>query len=198
MAALPIAPAHSLVNTGRGGARAFTHLLVALTLAACAPPAEEEPEAPDVAQEIVGAGRRDWIAANEQARLFGGNLAVSVEESGEGRLVLAFANGITIRAAREGVRPAQEIAGRETYAAILGLPPGVAITTYRVEEERVSPSAALGGLCGALRTTLVAAAEYVNEQNAWTLRLGAFHRPADAAEDTAPNLCFALDYAQPA
>jgi hypothetical protein len=101
--------------------------------------------------------------------------------------VLAFVNGVTVRAA-----PAA--ASIEGLNAMLGAPEGVTPRLYRVVQERVSPSARLGGLCGGLRTSYLAFAEYVGESGEWTLRIASFHHPADQ-KGVAPNLCFSLDYA---
>jgi hypothetical protein len=146
-----------------------------------------------VAQEDPGVVRRAWRANNEQARLMAGDLTISLEgrEGDEDRpVVFAFANGVTVRAAPSAAR----IAGLQS---ILGAPPEVAPKIYRVAQERVSPSARLGGLCAGLRTSYVAFAEYVDADGDWTLRLASFHQAASQDRDAAetPVLCFALDYA---
>jgi hypothetical protein len=164
--------------------------LYAVAASACGRGGDPSGEVETVAQEAPGVVRRSWRASNEQARTVGGDLTISLEGEAEGEnatTVLAFVNGVTVRA----TPGATSIDGLNT---ILGAPDGVTPRLYRVVQERVSPSARLGGLCGGLRTSYVAFAEYVGEGGEWTLRIASFHQPADPI-GAAPNLCFSLDYA---
>lgn len=163
--------------------------LCAMAMAACGREGDSNGEVESVAQEAPGIVRRSWRASNEQARTVGGDLTISLEgepQSKDAVAVFAFANGVTVRATPGS-------ASIDGVNAILGAPAGVTPRLYRVLKERVSPSARLGGLCGGLRTTHVAFAEYVGESGEWTLRLASFHQAGDGA--SSPHLCFAFDYA---
>jgi hypothetical protein len=146
----------------------------------------------DVAQEAPGQVRNFWRAANEQARTLGGNLAATLE--GE-TLVLAFSEGITVRARSVGACDGDVQIGAETLAEMLGLPRGVRARRYNVAREDVSDSAPMGGLCGDLKTHTLMAAEFVGDDEKWILRLASF-QGGPVVNDDVQNLklCFALDY----
>ncbi|MBL8549948.1 MAG: hypothetical protein JNJ73_08170 [Hyphomonadaceae bacterium] len=154
----------------------------------------------EVSQEEPGVARRVWRAGNDTARTIAGNLSVSLEEGRGGPLALAFATGVTIRAEQLSAHRANTKTGgpdNQTFAQLLGLPDQVDVRVYRVVDERVSQSASRGGLCGELRTTAMAVAEFVDDTR-WVLRIAASRgevAPGDAGGD--PQVCGVFAYEQP-
>jgi hypothetical protein len=154
----------------------------------------------EVSQEEPGVARRVWRAGNETARNVAGNLSVSLEQGRGGPIALAFATGITVRAEQLAAHRANTRTGgadNQTFAQLLGLPDQVDVRVYRVVDERVSQSASRGGLCGELRTTAVAIAEFVEDTH-WVQRIAASRgtvAPGDAEGD--PQMCGVFAYEQP-
>ena len=155
----------------------------------------------EVSQEEPGVARHVWRAQSDPSRAVAGNLSVSLEEGRGGPVALAFANGITIRAEQLAAHRANTRTGgpdNQTFGALLGLPNQVDVRVYRVVDERVSQSAARGGLCGELRTTAIAASEFVDDRGRWVLRIAASRgevAPGDAEGD--PQMCGVFAYEQP-
>lgn len=190
-------------------------LIAVLFLSACdrAGDGEDEPreraatvvdadtDVDEVPQEEPGVSRRQWRTANSASRDIAGNLTVSLEEGRGGPLALAFANGITLRAEELALHEggARTGSGASTFRSLLALPDGVRVRVYRVTDERVAQSAPSGGLCGEeSRTTTLAIAEFVDDENGWVLRIAAFRgQPAPGARDGDPVLCGAFAYQQP-
>ena len=188
----------SVTNPSRNLRAALLLGVLALS-AACAPAPSCRPELGDddsiidrVPQESPGQARRFWRAANEQAEAFAGNLTASIENE---TLVLAFARGVTLRTRRISTCDGAVATGPHTLAELLGAPEDVRVQVYDVADERISESAATGGLCGPLPTQTIAAAEFVSDDGEWVLRLTSFQERfrADAAPD-APKACFSFDY----
>lgn len=153
-----------------------------------APPAEP---AGRTGQAEPGGERRMWRPANGQAEALG---AVAVGREG-GVVTFAFAEGVTVRATAIDKDAAVAELGTEVAALqeILGAPPDVRPWLYRVTRETVALSAGDGGLCGGLRTTHLIAAQFVDADNQWTLRIASLHRaPARAG---AATHCFSFDFA---
>lgn len=151
-----------------------------------------------VPQEEPGVARTQWRAANDSARTQTGNLRVSIETVRGGPVVFAFATGVTVRAQIIGVVPADSRAGADgrSFAAALGGDPRVDAFLYRVLEERVTLSAANGGLCGGRRARHLAISEFVDDGGHWVLKIAAFHSeqpPGVSGAD--PLLCGAYPYA---
>jgi hypothetical protein len=150
----------------------------------------------------VAAGR--WRAANAQAAAMVGNLAVDETDSLRGEITLAFAHGVTVWA-RPAPLPREDAAVRVLVTKMrdaLGAPASVFPTLYAVTDERISPSAPTGGLCGGLRTRVVAMAAFDDDKGKPVLRLAAFHTGAanpPPARPTAETLqpCFAYDFDAP-
>ncbi|MBI1186381.1 MAG: hypothetical protein GC206_03490 [Alphaproteobacteria bacterium] len=154
-----------------------------------------------VPQEEPGWARSRWETANAGARDVTGNLTVSLEEGRGGPLALAFASGVTVRAEELAVHEANTRVGAAdaTFRAVLGVPPEVRARVYRVIDERTAASAPAGGLCGRdARTTAIAAAEFVDEEGDWALRIAAFkgrRPPGERGGD--PEICGLFAFKQP-
>jgi hypothetical protein len=146
--------------------------------------------------------RSRWQTANAGARDITGNLTVSLEEGRGGPLALAFANGVTLRAEELAVHEAGVRVGAAsdtTFRAVLGVPSEVSARVYRVIDERTAQSATAGGLCGReARTTAIAAAEFVDEEGDWVLRIAAFKGRRPPGERGAePEMCGVFAFKQP-
>lgn len=155
-----------------------------------------------VPQEEPGLVRSRWETANAGARDVTGNLTVSLEEGRGGPLALAFASGVTVRAEELAVHEASArvgAAGDSTFRAVLGVPVEVRARVYRVIDERTAASAPAGGLCGRdARTTSIAAAEFVDEEGDWVLRIAAFKGRRPPGERGAePEMCGLFAFKQP-
>jgi hypothetical protein len=153
-----------------------------------------------VAQEEPGLVRHVWRAANQPARELTGNLTVSMEEGRGGAVAFAFANGITVRAEELSVYESSDRtgSGAATFQSLLALPDQVRARVYRVIDQVTTRSARNGGLCGAeQRPTALAAAEFVDADGDWVLRVAAFRgaEPPGGAAD--PELCNAFAFQQP-
>jgi hypothetical protein len=152
----------------------------------------------EVASAEPGRDRRQWRTSSSNARDFTGTVTTSTEGR-MGPLMLAFANGITVRSEKEtDVRASAPIgAGPETFASRMNMPPTGKVYIYRVLEEQLSPSAAGGGLCRARRTTHVAVSEFVGASGNWVLRIASFNGQASPGGADNPGLCDAFQYAAP-
>lgn len=154
--------------------------------------------APELLQ-LVQPGR--WRAANAQATQLVGNVAIREIDASRGEITLAFTHGVTIWA-RPAPLPGDDAAVRGLLAQMrdaLGAPEDVFPTAYAVTDERIAPSAPAGGLCGGVRTRIVALAIFEDESGASVMRLASFHQgfsaPAPGAAAVALKPCFAFDFA---
>jgi hypothetical protein len=152
----------------------------------------------EVASAEPGRDRRQWRTSSPNARDFTGTVTTSTEGR-MGPLMLAFANGITVKSEKEtDVRASAPIGGGpETFAARMNMPPTGKVYIYRVLEEQLSPSAAGGGLCRARRTTHVAVSEFVGASGNWVLRIASFNGQVSPGGADNPGLCDAFQYAAP-
>ncbi|HRO02358.1 MAG TPA: hypothetical protein PLS69_01975 [Terricaulis sp.] len=149
-----------------------------------------------VPHEEPAVARAQWRAVGDTARAVTGNLRVSLQGNSGGPLIFAFATGITVRAQPYSVVPAdtRSGAGGQSYAALLGGDPRVDVHLYRVLNENVTTSASQGGLCGGLRTRILAVSEYVDSSGRWVFKIASFRGdgPVGAGDDTV--LCNAYAY----
>ncbi len=187
----------------------------ALAVAGCseggdvaAPAADARPDrsAPVTAPEGVsvvataepGATRNRWEAQTELSRTVTGNLTASLESGRGGPLVLAFANGITMRLERvaDQLGADRTGAGGVTFSSTLGADPNAAVFIYRVADETIAQSAPRGGLCQGARTVHVALSEFVNRQGDWVFTLAAYRGAAQpgAVSGGDPQFCAAYGY----
>lgn len=152
---------------------------------------EPETRVDTVPQEEPGVARSQWRVANDQARTITGNLRVSLEGARGGPVVLAFANGITIRAQPYEVTPADSRSGvgGQSFAAVLGGDPRVDVYLYRVLNENVTQSASHGGLCGEAIARHLAVSEFVDGSGRWVFKVAAFSGEASPASGADPQLC---------
>lgn len=157
-----------------------------------------------------------WVAANEQAAAVAGNLTIGDSDRSSGALSFAFAHGVVVWAA-PALLPRQDAEIRALLSATqerLGAPPSAFPVFYDVSEERVAMSAPRGGLCGGLRTRMIAVIALPpsptdSETHARRkLRVVAFHTSTPSAETsdisktvgitriapTALKDCFTFDY----
>lgn len=172
---------------------------LAACLAACEPrdPATPQPDAAEL--QLAASGR--WRASNAQARDLVGNLSIDSVDAARGAITLAFANGVTVWAA-PALLPRDDASVRELVddmRDVLGAPPATFPTLYAVTDERVATSAPAGGLCGGLRTRLVAVATFDDAAGVPQLRLASFHTGLGAPPPQRPESgrlkpCFAFDY----
>jgi len=149
-----------------------------------------------VPHEEPAVARAQWRAVGDAARAVTGNLRVSIERNRGGPLIFAFATGVTVRAQPYSVVPADTRSGvgGQSYAALLGGDPRVDVHLYRVLSENVTTSAPQGGLCGGMRTRIMAVSEYVDSSGRWVFRIASFRGdgPVGAGDDTV--LCNAYAY----
>ena len=149
-----------------------------------------------VPHEEPAVARAQWRAVGDTARAVTGNLRVSIERTRGGPLIFAFATGVTVRAQPYSVVPADTRSGvgAQSFAALLGGDPRVEVYLYRVLDENVTSSAPQGGLCGAMRTRIMAVSEYVDSSGRWVFKIASFRGegPAGAGDDTV--LCNAYAY----
>jgi hypothetical protein len=195
--------------------RAFLVALATLTLAACdgagegnMPSVEQQQDrsAPVTTPEGVavvataepGAARNRWKAQTELTRTVAGNLTASLEGGRGGALILAFANGITMRLERiaDQVGADRTGSGNVTFSSTLGADPNAAVFVYRVADETIARSAASGGLCQGARTSHVALSEFVNRQGDWVFTLAAYRGNAAPGPQSGadPQFCAAYGY----
>jgi hypothetical protein len=128
-----------------------------------------------VPHEEPAVARAQWRAVGDTARAVTGNLRVSIERTRGGPLIFAFATGITVRAQPYGVVSADSRApSGQSYAALLGGDPRVETHLYRVLDENVTSSAPQGGLCGAVRTRVLAVSEFVDSSGRWVFKVASF------------------------
>jgi len=150
-----------------------------------------------VATAEPGAARNRWKAQTELTRTVAGNMTASMDGGRGGALILAFANGITMRLERIADQVGADRTGSDnvTFSSTLGADPNAAVFVYRVAEETVARSAASGGLCREARTTHVALSEFVNRQGDWVFTLAAYrgaNPPGQGGAD--PLFCAAYGY----
>lgn len=153
----------------------------------------------EVASAVPGRDRRQWRVASQSARDFTGTVTTSMETR-NGPLVLAFANGITVRAEGEGdLRGSASIGGGgENLATKMNVDPSARVYLYRVTDEQLSPSATRGGgLCGQRRTTHVAVSEFVGATGDWVLRVASFNGQVTIGGAEDPGFCQAYLYSAP-
>jgi hypothetical protein len=154
----------------------------------------------DVASAEPGKDRHQWTASDGTTRALTGNLTASVDGRG-GPLTLAFATGITEEGERDVRVAASEPVGvgPANFASVLKANPDAGVFLYRVTNEDIASVAKSGGLCGAERTTFLAAAEYVSMKGEWVFRVAAFKGPNPPGPGAAaePVLCGAYFYAAP-
>ncbi len=131
-----------------------------------------------------GVVRQRWRAANEQAEAIAGSLIIAPSDRESGAVSFAFAHGVTLWA-RPAMLPIEDedvrTLVRDTQEWI-GAPAGTFPVFYEVTEERVALTAPQGGLCGGMRTRVIAIAEFLDDggsENAgkWALHIVAFHTP---------------------
>lgn len=144
-----------------------------------------------------GLTRHQWRAADAAARRATGNLTASLENLRSGPLVLAFANGVTVRLESMGKSSADaRIApGATSFGEALGASAEAVVSLYRVLKEDVERVAPEGGLCRREPTTYVAIVEYVDGSGDWTFRTASFagEEPGPAAVAD-PRLCGVFAY----
>lgn len=151
-----------------------------------------------VATAEPGAARNRWKAQTELTRTVAGNLTASLESGRGGPLILAFANGITLKLERVADQVGADRTGSDnvTFSSTLGADPNAAVFVYRVAEETLARSATSGGLCQQARTTFVALSEFVNRQGDWVFTLAAYRgaTPPGANGGADPQFCAAYGY----
>jgi hypothetical protein len=163
-----------------------------------APVTAPEMRVDPVATAEPGFDRTQWRASSELARSLGGNMSASLERGRGGPLVLAFADGITLRLERVGDHQGADRTGlgSSTFASSLSTDPNAGVYVYRVLDEKLASSARQGGLCLKEGTTHVAISEFVNRAGEWVLALASFkgQTPPGPQADVDPNLCGAFGY----
>jgi len=159
-----------------------------------------EAETPALQMPVVepGLARRQWRAADSAARKVTGNLTASLENVRSGPLVLAFANGVTLRLESMGRTPGETpiAPGNVSFREALGDSQGeLLVNVYRVVKEDVERVAPEGGLCKRQPTAYVAVAEYVDGGGDWVFRTASFAgaEPGPEAQGD-PVLCGAYSY----
>ena len=149
-----------------------------------------------VPQEEPAVAHSTWRAANDVTRNITGNLHVSIQHQRGGPLVFAFASGITVEAQAyaEVAADSRSGVGGQSFAAVLNGDPRVDAYLYRVQQEVVTPSAPMGGLCGQDRTRFLAVSEFVDASGRWVFKVAAFKgdRAPPSSED--PRFCNALSF----
>lgn len=161
-------------------------------------PAAADAMVDEVASAEPGVDRRQWVAESDSARTVTGNLTATLPEGRGGPLVLAYANGVTLRLMNTGWRNAAEPvrSGGPSFAEILESEPRAGVFVYKVANERVDAIAPRGGLCGVRAATYAAITEFVQPSGEWVLRVAAFRgesAPAADAQDD-PDLCAVYRY----
>lgn len=160
--------------------------------------------APETAVDTVATGepglaRNRWKAASDLSRTVTGNLTASLESGRGGPLVLAFANGLTLRMERiaEHVGADRTGSGGATFAATLSADPNAGVFVYRVADERIYPTATQGGVCQRDAARYVALSEFVNRNGDWVFVFAAYRgqQPPGPQAQRDPQLCGAYGYA---
>ena len=136
-----------------------------------------------------------WRATNGQAKQIAGNLTIATVGPGAGAVTFAFANGVTIWAT-PALLPVDDASVRALVMSVqksLGAPADVFPSFYSVRDERVALSAPQGGLCGGVRTRLLAVVQFQREPTDGTdtrtlLRVAAFHARTSAASGAPARL----------
>lgn len=135
--------------------------------------------------EAPGLTRQRWRAANEQAESIAGSVTIAASDRAEDAVSFAFAHGVTLWA-RPALLPIEDDEVREMVRVAqeqIGAPAGAFPSFFEVMEERVALTAPQGGLCGGVRTRVIAVTEFLDgggaeDSGLWALRIVAFHAPA--------------------
>lgn len=141
--------------------------------------------------------RQQWRATDALAKHVTGNLTASLEYVRSGPLILAFANGVTLRLESMGsveadarISPAGATFGQALKAA-----GAETVRLYRVMSENIEKVAPAGGLCRDTQTAFVAVAEYVDGSGEWAFHAASFAGAEPGAGATAdPRLCGVYSY----
>lgn len=151
---------------------------------------EAETRVDAVPQEEPAVARTQWRAVNDTTRSIAGNLRVSLEGARGGPIILAFANGVTIRAQPYNVVPADSRSGvgGQSFAALLSGDPRVDAYLYRVVTEQLIPQRQ-AGLCGAVRTRYLAVSEFVDGSGHWVFKIAAFRGEGAPPAGSDTELC---------
>lgn len=151
-----------------------------------------------VATAEPGAVRNRWEAQTELSRTVTGNLTASLESGRGGPLILAFANGVTLKLERVADQLGADRTGVDgvTFSSTLGADPNAAVYIYRVAEERIAQIAPRGGLCQGARTAHIALSEFVNRNGDWVFTLAAYRGTAQPGPQASsdPQFCAAYGY----
>lgn len=159
---------------------------------------------PDTAVDTVataepGLSRNRWATNSDLSKTVTGNLTTSLESGRGGPLVMAFANGLTLRLERiaEHVGADRTGSGGATFAATLGADPNAGVYVYRVADERIYATAAQGGVCQRDAAKYIALSEFVNRSGDWTFAFAAYRGgvPPGPQAESDPQLCGAYGYA---
>lgn len=141
--------------------------------------------------------RQQWRAADAVANRVTGNLTASLEYVRSGPLILAFANGVTVRLESMG---SVEVDSRispsgVTFGQALKAAGAETVRLYRVMSENIEKVAPEGGLCREARTAFVAVAEYVDGSGEWAFHAASFAGAEPGSGATGdPQLCGVYSY----
>lgn len=164
-----------------------------------APVTAPETEVDVVATAEPGLARNRWKATSDLSRTVTGNLTTSLESGRGGPLILAFANGQTLRLERiaEHVGADRTGSGGATFAATLGADPNAGVYVYRVSEERIYNTATQGGVCQRDSAKFIALSEFVGRSGDWTFVFAAYRAdfPPGPQAERDPQLCGAYAFA---
>jgi hypothetical protein len=164
-----------------------------------APVTTPETSVDTVATGEPGLARNRWSAQSDLARTVSGNLTASLEAGRGGPLVMAFANGLTLRMERiaEHVGADRTGSGGATFAATLGADPNAGVFVYRIADERIYTTAVRGGVCQRDAAKHVALSEFVNRNGDWVFVFAAYRgdQPPGPQAQRDPLLCGAYGYA---
>lgn len=164
-----------------------------------APVTTPETAVDTVATGEPGLARNRWAARSDLARTVTGNLTTSLESGRGGPLVMAFANGLTLRMERiaEHIGADRTGSGGATFAATLGADPNAGVFVYKVSDERIYPTAVQGGVCQRDRVKFVALSEFVNREGDWVFVFAAYRgeQPPSPQANRDPQLCGAYGFA---
>ena len=161
-------------------------------------PGWKETRIEEVATGEPGKDRLQWRSADERSRVALGNLTASQPDGRSGPLVLAFANGVTVRLETVALATGSDrtFPGGDTFAQAVGGDPKAGVYIYKIADENVDQVATQGGLCGAKRPSHVAISEYVASNGEWMFRVAAFEGPAAPGADSPadPGVCAVYAY----
>jgi hypothetical protein len=152
----------------------------------------------EVASAEPGKARAQWRAATPRARDVTGNLTASLPDGRGGPLMLAFANGITVRLEQMALVTGGDriMKGGQTFQSVMDVDPSAGVYVYRAANEKVDATAPMGGLCGAQRLTFVAVSEFVSASGEWAFKVAPFRGASPPAPDATidPQPCAALAF----